>query len=109
MDAKRATAQPPIKPPPGSHAGFGSAVQVAGFPEREIAKDATQRGEVITCRGRKPRADAEGHANAEPPFTLPNMRFRIRVGSPEGNFFPTARAATGRVSDDPCRTGDGRW
>ncbi|MBP2562649.1 hypothetical protein J2857_005442 [Neorhizobium galegae] len=33
---------------------------------KEAANKATQWGEVITCRGRKPRQDAEGHANAEP-------------------------------------------
>jgi len=33
---------------------------------KEAVNTATQRGEVITCRGRKPRKDAEGHANAEP-------------------------------------------
>ena len=34
---------------------------------KEVENEATQRGEMITCRGRKPRQDAEGHANAEPP------------------------------------------
>ena len=33
---------------------------------KEAVNTATQRGEMITCRGRKPRKDAEGHANAEP-------------------------------------------
>ena len=37
---------------------------------KEAANKATQRGEVITCRGRKPRQDAEGHANAEPPIKI---------------------------------------
>ncbi len=37
---------------------------------REAANEATQRGQVITCRGRKSRKDAEGHANAEPPTKL---------------------------------------
>jgi hypothetical protein len=36
---------------------------------------------MITCRGRKPRKNAEGHANAEPYYYF-TMRFRIRVGSP---------------------------
>ena len=50
-------------------------------PERMGANKATQRGEMITCRDRKSRKDPEGHANAEPHYTIP-MRFRIRVGSP---------------------------
>ena len=33
---------------------------------KEIANEAMQRGEVITCRDRKSRQNAEGHANAEP-------------------------------------------
>ena len=33
---------------------------------KAVANKATQRGEAITCRGRKPRENAEGHANAEP-------------------------------------------
>jgi hypothetical protein len=37
---------------------------------------------MITCRGRKPRKNAEGHANAEPYYYF-TMRFRIRVGSPK--------------------------
>ncbi len=45
---------------------------------KEVANKATQRGEMITCRGRKPRKDAEGHANAEPYYYF-TMRFRIRV------------------------------
>jgi hypothetical protein len=48
---------------------------------KETVNTATQRGEMITCRGRKPRQDAEGHANAEPPLNN-QSRFRIRVGSP---------------------------
>ncbi len=48
---------------------------------KETANKATQRGEMITCRGWTPRENAEGHANAEPHNTY-SMRFRIRVGSP---------------------------
>jgi hypothetical protein len=40
-----------------------------------------QRGEAITCRDRKSRENAEGHANAEPQI-LNIERFRIRVCSP---------------------------
>ena len=44
----------PLAARPGS-------VEPCKWPER-----ATQRGEAIICRGRKPRENAEGHANAEP-------------------------------------------
>ncbi len=37
---------------------------------KEIANEATQRGEVITCRDRKSRENAEGHAYAEPHLTI---------------------------------------
>jgi hypothetical protein len=57
---------------------------------KEIANEATQRGEMITCRGRKPRKDAEGHANAEPYYYF-TMRFRIRVGSPIFEMPPAPR------------------
>jgi len=50
----------PIKPPPGRQARFGRAVQVF------LRNRGTQRGEAVTCRDRKSRKNAEGHANAEP-------------------------------------------
>ena len=53
---------------------------------REFPKgnEAMQWGEAVTCRGRTPRENAEGHANAEPQ-TKTKVRFRIRVGSPDRN------------------------
>ena len=48
---------------------------------KDAVKKAMQRGRAITCRGRTPRANAEGHASAEPQTKL-KMRFRTRVGSP---------------------------
>ncbi|MEQ1407056.1 hypothetical protein ABK249_19175 [Neorhizobium sp. Rsf11] len=43
----------------------------------------TQRGEMITCRGRKPRENAEGHANAEPlDYYHPKFRIRVRFSGP---------------------------
>jgi len=33
---------------------------------KDAVKKVMQRGEAITCRGRTPRTNAEGHASAEP-------------------------------------------
>ncbi len=68
---------------------------------KEIANKATQRGEMITCRGRKPREDAEGHANAEPYYYF-TMRFRIRVGSPIfENHGRRLRGGSGVLAEGP--------
>ena len=69
------------------------------YPERTGANEATQRGEMITCRGRKPRKNAEGHANAEPLFTTIIRGSAFACASPDCFLKPrqeTARDASVR-------------